>query len=113
VTGATASLVVRRNGGDLLAAGSPFLSLEERERVLKYATFGLSVSKSEPCVRVTEVIRNEALCKEETVEVKVADWSYLRSLGLDDSRLVRATRVAPIDYRWRIGRTEPMPSLIE
>jgi hypothetical protein len=109
--GATASLVVRPNASDSLAAGSPFVSLEERERVLKYATFGLSLSMSKPYVRVTEVIRNEALWEEEAVEVEVADWSYPRSLGLSDSRLVRATRIAPIDYRWRIGRTERILSV--
>jgi hypothetical protein len=29
---------------------------------------------------------------------------------LRDLRLVRATRVMPIDYRWRIGRTERLGS---
>jgi signal transduction histidine kinase len=85
--------------------------LEERERVLKYAPFGLSVSKSGQCVRVAEVIRDEARWREEPVEVEAADWSYPRSLGLCDLRLVRATRVAPIDYRWRMGRTERLGSM--
>jgi hypothetical protein len=57
-------------------------------------------------VRVAEVIRDEALWRAQPVEVEAADWSYPRSLGLRDLRLVRATRGAPIDYRWRIGRTE-------
>jgi hypothetical protein len=109
--GATASLVVRRNADERLGTGSPFASLEERERTLKYATLGLSVSNSERYIRVTEVIRDEASWKEETVQVEVADWSYPRSLGLSDSRLVRATRIAPIDYRWRIGRTERILSV--
>ena len=108
---ALASLAVRRAASNSLAPGSPFASLEERERVLKYAPFGLSVSNSGRCLRVAEVIRDEALWREQPVEVEAADWSYPRSLGLGDLRLVRATRVAPIDYRWRIGRTERLGSM--
>jgi Uncharacterized conserved protein (COG2071) len=108
---ALASLAVRRAASNSLAPGSPFASLEERERVLKYAPFGLSVSNSGQCLRVAEVIRDEALWREEPVEVEAADWSYPRSLGLRDLRLERATRVAPIDYRWRIGRTERLGSM--
>jgi uncharacterized protein DUF2071 len=108
---ALASLTVRRAASNSLPPGSPFASLEERERVLKYAPFGLSVSNSGQCLRVAEVIRDEALWREEPVEVEAADWSYPRSLGLCDLRLVRATRVAPIDYRWRIGRTERLGSM--
>jgi hypothetical protein len=107
---ALAFVAVRRAARNSLAPGSPFASLEERERVLKYAPFGLSVSKSGQSVRVAEVIRDEALWREELVEVEAADWSYPRSLGLRDLRLVRATRVAPIDYRWRIGRIERLES---
>jgi hypothetical protein len=108
---ASASLAVRRAASNSLAPGSPFVSLEDRERVLKYAPFGLSVSETGQCVRVAEVIRDEALWREEPVEVEAADWSYPRSLGLRDLLLVRATRVAPIDYRWRIGRTERLGSM--
>ena len=108
---AFASLAVRRAASNSLAPGSPFVSLEDRERVLKYAPFGLSVSETGQYVRVAEVIRDEALWREEPVEVEAADWSYPRSLGLRDLRLVRATRVAPIDYRWRIGRTERLRSI--
>jgi hypothetical protein len=73
--------------------------------VLKYAPFGLSVSRSGQQVRLAEVIRDETRWREDPIQVE-ADWSYLRSLGLHNLQLVRATRVAPIDYRWRIGRTE-------
>jgi hypothetical protein len=107
---ALASLAVRRATSNSLAPGSPFASLEERERVLKYAPFGLSVSNSGQCLRVAEVIRDETLWREEPVEVEAAEWSYPRSIGLCDLRLVRSTRVAPIDYRWRIGRTERLGS---
>ena len=85
--------------------GSPFSSVEERERVLKYAPFGLAVSRFGRSLRVAEVIRDEALWKEEPVRVEVADWNYPRSVGFNDLCLVRATRVSPIDDVWRIGRT--------
>jgi uncharacterized protein YqjF (DUF2071 family) len=107
---AQAFLAVRRSASDALPPASPFASLEERERVLKYAPFGLSVSSSGQCLRVAEVIRDETLWREESVEVEAAEWSYPRSIGLCDLRLVRATRVTPIDYRWRIGRTERLRS---
>jgi len=108
---ALASLTVRRAASNSLAPGSPFASLEERERVLKYAPFGLSVSNSGQCLRVAEVIRDEALWREEPVEVEAADWSYPRSLGLRYLRRVPPTRVAPSDYRWRIARTERLGSM--
>jgi hypothetical protein len=95
----------RANGGGLLP-GSPFSSVEERERVLKYEPYGLAPSGTGRSLRVTEVIRDEALWKEEPIEADDADWTYVRTLGVTDLQLVRATRVAPIDYIWRIGRKE-------
>jgi uncharacterized protein YqjF (DUF2071 family) len=47
---ALACLTVRRAASNSLAPGSPFASLEERERVLKYAPLGLSVSNSGQCL---------------------------------------------------------------
>ncbi|HEY7497728.1 MAG TPA: DUF2071 domain-containing protein [Vicinamibacterales bacterium] len=86
-----------------IAEDPPFPSIQDRERVLKYAPFGLSVSRTGTRVRIAEVKRHEALWKEEPVSVEAADWSYAEALGLSTDRLVRATRVAPIDYIWRIG----------
>jgi hypothetical protein len=103
---ARASLVVSRGAGDALVPGSPFASVEEREKILKYSRFGLSVSRSGRCLRVAEVIRDEALWSEQPIRVDVAEWNYPGSVDLGETRLVRATRVAPIDYRWRLGRTE-------
>ena len=82
-----------------------FPSIEERERVLKYAPFGLSVSRSGQHVRVAEVQRDERMWKEMPVAVEAAQWRFPESLGLHTGELARATRVSPIDYRWRIGRT--------
>jgi len=104
----SAELCMHRAKTYVLMPGPPFSSLEEQERVVKYAPFGLAVSRSGHRLRVAEVIRDEALWKEEPVRVELADWNYPRRVGVNDLRLVRATRVAPIDYVWRIGRTEPM-----
>jgi len=104
----TATLCAHRANTNGVMPGSPFSSVEERERVLKYAPFGLAVSRFGRSLRVSEVIRDEALWKEEPVRVEVADWNYPRSVGFNDLCLVRAMRVSPIDYVWRIGRTEPM-----
>src|ERR1700722_651744 len=44
--------------------------------------------------------------KEAPAQVRAAEGSHAWTLGLEDMRLVRATEVAPIDYLWRLGRTE-------
>jgi len=105
-----ASLRMQRKSTDCLMPDSPFSSVEERERVLKYAPFGLSVSSSGRSVRVAEVVRDEALWRETPVEVVAAEWTYALTLGVHSMHLVRATRVAAIDYVWRIGRTESLTS---
>jgi hypothetical protein len=106
----TAMLCLHRATSAELEPGSPFSSIEERERVLKYAPFGLSTSSSGRHLRIAEVIRDEALWKEEPIGVETAAWTYTESLGLTNLKLVRATRVAPIDYIWRLGRIESMRS---
>jgi hypothetical protein len=103
-----ATLRMQRKSTDCLMPDSPFSSVEERERVLKYAPFGLSVSNSGRSVRVAEVIRNEALWTETPVEVVAAEWMYALTLAVHGMHLVRATRVAAIDYVWRIGRSEKL-----
>jgi hypothetical protein len=102
----SATLRVTFACGDDRLTSSPFSSIEDRERLLKYAPFGLSVSETGAHVRVAEVIRDESLWTEQPVAVESADWTYPGSLGLGTDRLVRATRVEPIDYIWRIGRQE-------
>jgi len=107
-----ASVRLRTVARDCQLAESPFCSLQERERVLKYAPLSMAASQSGEFVRLAEVRRREAAWSEEPVEVVQADWAYPRSVGLEDLRLVRATRVKPIDYRWSLGRRERIKAVM-
>jgi hypothetical protein len=91
--------------------GTPsFRTLGERERILKYAPLGLSVDRSGRELKVAEVLRDESGWEERRVRVRMAEWEYLQRTFLGEARLVRATQVMPIDYRWRIGRLERLSS---
>ncbi len=91
-------------GEDELAP--PFRTIREREQILKYAPFGLSVDRSGRWLKVAEVQREEGDWEERRVRIRTADWEYLKRTIPGEARLVRATQVTPIDYRWRIGRVE-------
>ena len=89
-----------------LAPGSPFASSAEAERVLRYAPLGMSVDLDGRYVKLAEVIRDEAAWSERPVRVLESHFRFFDALGLSrsDVELERATRVAPIEYRWRLGR---------
>jgi hypothetical protein len=103
---ADARLSLRHAAQDELVPASCFASLRERDARLKYMPYGLSLARDERTLRVAEVIRDETAWTEEPVSVVAEEWAYARHLGFDALRLERATRVAPIDYRWRLGRRE-------
>jgi hypothetical protein len=84
--------------------GSPFHSAEEAAEFLKYCPLGLSVDLDGRYLRLAEVVRDEKAWRERPVRVIEAHWPFLRALGQDQLHLERATRVAPIDYKWRLGR---------
>ena len=92
-------------GDGALVAGSCFSSAEERDRVLAYAPLGLATDPAGRVLRVAEVVRDETAWRESPVDVKVMEWPVLAAL-LGPHRLERATRVEPLDYRWRLGVTE-------
>lgn len=71
---------------------------------LKYRPLGLSLDASGRRVRLAEVFRDESRWREEPVRVVEARWGLFEKLGQKEARLVGATRVAPLDYRWRLGR---------
>jgi hypothetical protein len=93
-------------GAPALAPGSPFASVAEAERVLRYAPLAMSVDLDGRYLRLAEVIRDEAAWSERPVRVLESHFRFFDGLGLSkfDVQLERATRVAPIDYRCRLGR---------
>lgn len=84
----------------------PFHTASEREGILKYAPLGLSVDRSGGWLKVAEVKREEGKWEERAVRIQLDNWEYLQRRIPGETRLVRATQVAPIDYRWRLGRKE-------
>ena len=104
--------------GASLAEGSPFMSPADAERVLQYAPLGMSVDLDGRYLKLVEVLRDEAAWSERPVRVVEWHFRFFDELGLSrqDVQLERATRVAPIDYRWRLGRrvallTSPTPPI--
>lgn len=108
-SGGEARVVVRREVGDQAPSpDSVFATIEDRERLLEYAPFGLALDGDGRWLRIAEVIRDDRAWKERPAAVITDRWDYLDSLGLRGRRLERAMEVAPIEYRWRLGRSEPM-----
>jgi hypothetical protein len=108
--GDAADAIVRVAIDDLAAQspapGSPFASAGKAERVLTYPPLGLSVDLDGRYLKLAEAIRDESAWSERTVPVIEARFRFFEALGLGrrDVQLERATRVAPIDYQWRLGR---------
>lgn len=83
---------------------SCFDSMKEAAQFLKYRPLGLSCEDG--WLRVAEVFRDESEWKETAVSIEEARWSLFDTLAQNEIALELATRVAPIDYRWRLGRRE-------
>jgi hypothetical protein len=92
----------------LLPADSCFNSVAEAEAILKYQPVALATSADGSLLRLAEVLRDESRWNESPLHVARAGWRYLEDLGQRDLALERATRAAPLEYRWRIGRTQPL-----
>lgn len=103
---ADADVVIETGPAGEEAIMSPFQTAHEREGMLKYAPFGLALDRSGHWLKVAEVRRDEDEWEERPVRVRMADWRYLKRTIPGEARLVRATQVLPIDYRWQIGRME-------
>ena len=84
---------------------------QEREAVLKYRPLGLS-SGRDGRLKLAEALRDEEKWREAPVEVLTAHWGFFQHLGQGDLHLERAIRVAPVDYRWRLGRWLPGASIV-
>jgi hypothetical protein len=89
-----------------LSPDSCFASMNEAKQFLKYRPLGLSVAGN--FLKVAEVFRDESRWTESPVAVREARWMLFERLGQKCVSLELATRVSPIDYRWRLGRREPL-----
>ena len=88
-----------------LDPGSPFSSVEEAAAFLKYRPLGLSPPGGGRRIRLAEVFRDGAGWRETSVDVTIARWGFFDDLGQKEICLETATRVTPINYRWRLGKS--------
>jgi hypothetical protein len=84
-----------------------FKDSDEEQAILKYQPLGLAVG-SRNHLRLAEVIRDESAWSEARVTVISAQWGFFDDEMQKLITLQRATRVDPLDYRWRLGNTAPL-----
>jgi len=92
-------------GTPTLASDSCFESYAQAQRFLKYRPIALSPDRRGRRIRVAEVSRDESAWRESPLSVSDARWAFFDRLAQRDVRLELATRVEPLDYRWRLGRS--------
>lgn len=85
--------------------GSPFATIDDARRTLKYQPLGLVPNPSATRLRLAEVIRDDTDWSETSVTVTDSTLTLFDTLGVPQPIVELATRIAPIDYRWRLGRT--------
>ena len=78
--------------------------------MLKYRPVAFAPDGPARRVRLAEVFRDERRWEEKPVSVVDARFEFFETLGQDDLVLERAIMVAPLDYRWRLGRRLPLTS---
>lgn len=83
--------------------GSPFATRAEAVRFLKYRPLGLAVRGGR--LDLAEVFRDEDAWHETPLRVTEAHWGFFDRLGQKELHLEHAVLVAPIEYRWRLGRS--------
>ena len=79
-----------------------FGSPDEQEQLLKYQPLGISIGRHHR-IRLAEVVRDESRWSEKPIAVEAARWNFLGHLRQNQITLERATRVAALDYEWRLG----------
>lgn len=77
-----------------------FSSRGEAAHFLKYRPLGLASGPN--ALRLAEVFRDEAEWRETPLTVHSPRFQFLEKFG--PHQLELATQVAPIDYRWRLGK---------
>jgi uncharacterized protein YqjF (DUF2071 family) len=106
--GQRSEIVTRVARGGLIA-GSCFDTPEACEALLAYRPVGLAIRGRE--VRLATVDRREIDWVERPVAVTRARWAFFERVKQNRLTLERATRVAPIDYVWRIGQRLKRPDV--
>jgi hypothetical protein len=98
--GARARVTVARRTAPALAQGSPFSTLEEAGRELKYQPFGLSVPRR-GAVNVVAIQRDENAWVSTLRHVEHAEWDFFKERDVAPEVCYD---VMPIRYRWHRGR---------
>lgn len=91
-----------------LAEGSVFASVNDARDFLKYTPLGMCPADDGQRVRLAEVVRDEQSWDERVVSVREMKLGFFEAMKLPEPVLELATRVAAIDYRWKLGRTEAL-----
>ncbi|MGH7214166.1 MAG: DUF2071 domain-containing protein [Tepidisphaeraceae bacterium] len=88
-----------------LQPDSCFDTVEQAAALLKYRPVAMSVDEDDPRhVKLAEVIRDESRWHETPLRVTSQNWGFFEYAGQEGARLEWATRVDPLEYRWRLGR---------
>lgn len=98
--------VTSPDGADARLCTRPSTNRSDPPGLLKYRPVALSCDGRNRWLKLAEVARDESAWRETSLDVIDANWSFLA--GQTDLRLESATRVAPIDYVWRLGRRVPV-----
>lgn len=94
-----------------LAADSCFPTLQDAREFLKYQPYALALTERDGrrAIRIAEVQRDERAWVETPVTLREGKFALFDRLGQTDlAKCEYATRVAPMDYVWKLGRTEPL-----
>ncbi len=92
-------------GEPTLTSESCFESYALARQFLKYRPLALSPDRRRRRIKVAEVFRDEAAWREWPLTVSKARWGFFDRLAQHDAQLELATRVEPLDYRWKLGRS--------
>ena len=103
-----ADVIVRPGAYTLPPGDSCFDSPRSASAFLKYRPLGLATDRTGCRLRLTEVLRNERDWRERPVAVERARFAFFDRLKMPAMHLERAVTVAPIAYRWRLGRSLPL-----
>ncbi|MEM8782754.1 MAG: DUF2071 domain-containing protein [Planctomycetota bacterium] len=104
---ADARLTFRRQPPVVHPADSCFPTAADARAALKYEPLGLAINRRDR-LKLAEVFRDETQWCEDAIDVAHAKLGFFDTLGQTEARLELATWVAPLPYRWRLGRRESL-----